>query len=69
MSSLFDSFRRTIEALPANAVRKAIVLEGRMLAEDVATGREDPLGEAASILAFCRFIEAVDSAKPSTVVG
>ena len=61
MSSLFQSFCEMLDGLPAAAVKKAVTTERRMLEEDTVTGREECVGEATSILTFCRFLESCNT--------
>jgi len=56
---LFDSFADMIEAIPARAVLRTLERESKMVQEDLALQRPVPAAQAASILDFCRFVEAV----------
>jgi hypothetical protein len=62
--SLFDSFADMIEAIPARAVIRTLERESKMLQEDLALQRPVPPVEAASIIGFCRFAEAVSRGLP-----
>ena len=55
-SRLFETFRETIDSLPAEAVLKAVTVEWRKLEEDLAEGRTLPSQDTESILTFCRFL-------------
>ncbi|HTB84319.1 MAG TPA: hypothetical protein VK742_11745 [Candidatus Sulfotelmatobacter sp.] len=56
---LFDSFADMIEAIPARAVLRTLERESKMVQEDLMMQRPVPAAQAASILDFCRFVEAV----------
>ena len=60
-TSLFDSFSKMIEEIPAEGIIPAVELERRTLAEDLAHSRTVAIKEVRSILSFCRFIEAAQS--------
>lgn len=55
--ALFERFEAMVERLPTRAVVSAVVLERRMLEDDLARKRTMPMEEASSIIAFCNFIE------------
>lgn len=59
--SLFEHFSVMVEGLPAQAVVQAVELQRQMLEDDLARKRTMPMDEVRSIMAFCRFIENVDS--------
>jgi len=56
--SLFESFADVMENIPVRAILRTLERESRMLEEDLAYQRPVPQQEAASILTFCRFVEA-----------
>jgi hypothetical protein len=62
--SLFDSFADMIETIPVGAVIRTLEREQQMLQQDLALQRPVPIGEAESILNFCRFIDAVREGQP-----
>ncbi len=62
---LFDSFADMIEAIPARAVLRTLEREGKMVQEDLDMQRPVPRGQAASILDFCHFVEAVTRGMPA----
>jgi hypothetical protein len=62
--SLFDAFADMIETISPRAIIRALEREHRMLQEDLAYQRPVPPKEAASILNFCRFVEAVKTGAP-----
>lgn len=62
---LFDSFADMIEVIPARAVLRTLERESKMLQEDLALQRPVPVGQAASILDFCRFVENVSRGMPA----
>jgi hypothetical protein len=63
MQSILQSFCEMMDRLPAAAVKKAAAAERRILEEDTAMGREEAVGEVASVLTFCRFLELADGGK------
>lgn len=63
--SLFESFASMVETMPARAIIPMLERERRMLEEDLDCQRPVPAQEAASILAFCRFIEAARKLTPA----
>lgn len=64
MSALFQSFCGMMDRLPAVAAKKAAAVQRRMLEADIAAKREESFGEAASVLAFCRFLESPGGGTP-----
>jgi hypothetical protein len=58
ISHSFDTFCEMIDGLPSKAVPKAVVLEQRMLEEDLVLGRTFPNKDTSLILGYCRFLEA-----------
>jgi hypothetical protein len=56
---LFEAFAQMIEAIPAQAIPRAMELERRMLEDDLFQKRVASLEEtASSVLSFCQFIHA-----------
>ena len=58
MSLVFEMFCEMMDNLPPAAAMKAAAVELHLLEEDTAMGREEPVGEVASVLAFCRFLQS-----------
>jgi hypothetical protein len=58
---VFEPFRRTIDALPAKGVLRAIKLQRRMIEDDLLHKRDLDMVEAKSVLCFCHFVEAIAS--------
>ena len=52
-----------MDRLPPPAIIKAAAVERRILEEALAMGREEPLGEVASVLTFCRFLELANGGR------
>ena len=57
-SRLFSSFSKMIEDIPPNGIMRAARLQRRMVEDDLAQKRAMSMGEAHSVLNFCRFLEA-----------
>lgn len=68
--SLFEQFAAMVEGLPARAVVPAVILQRKMLEDDLAHKRIVPINDVQSIIAFSDFIENVPNAArlPKTVV-
>jgi hypothetical protein len=56
-NSLFETFARMIEDLPAQAICEAVRLECQMLSDDLACHRDDPPDEVFSIESFHFFLQ------------
>lgn len=54
---LFERFAEMVERLPARAVISAVILERKMLEEDLAHDRTVPINDVRSIIAFSEFLE------------
>ena len=54
---LFDRFADMVEKLPARAVISAVILERKMLEDDLAHQRSVPINDVRSIIAFSEFLE------------
>jgi len=66
---LFERFADMVERLPVRAVVSAVILERKMLEDDLAHQRTVPIDEVRSIIAFSEFIEnAPHTARLSRVV-
>ncbi len=58
---LFEVFSNTLDKLPIKGLRRAIELEMRMLEADISGQRVPDDPEVKSILAFCRFVNHVNT--------
>lgn len=67
MSLLFETFCGMMDKLPAAVVKKAASVERRILEVDIATGREEAVGDVASVLTFCRFLESGAGHEPAVI--
>jgi hypothetical protein len=67
---LFERFAEMVERLPVRAVISAVILERKMLEDDLAHDRTVPINDVRSIIAFCEFLEyAPDTAHlPKAVI-
>jgi hypothetical protein len=54
---LFEQFAAMVERLPVRAVLSAVVLQRKMLEDDLAHNRTVPLDDVHSIIAFSEFLE------------
>lgn len=62
--SLFDQFAAMVERLPVRAVISAVILQRKMLEDDLANKRAVPINDVRSIIAFSDFLEtAPDTAR------
>lgn len=68
--SLFEQFAAMVERLPDRAVISAVILQRKMLEDDLAHKRALPMNDVHSIIAFSDFLEtAPDTARlPKTAV-
>ena len=58
-----------VERLPVRAVISAVILERKMLEDDLAHDRTVPINDVRSIIAFCEFLENVpDTARLSKAI-
>lgn len=55
--NLFEQFAAMVERLPVRAVVSAVVLQRKMLEDDLANGRTALLDDVHSIIAFSDFLE------------
>jgi hypothetical protein len=55
--SLFEQFAAMVERLPARAVISAVILQRKMLEDDLAHERTVPMDDFRSIMAFSDFLE------------
>lgn len=55
--SLFDQFAAMVERLPTRAVVSAVILQRKMLEDDLAHKRTVSINDVRSIFAFCDFLE------------
>jgi hypothetical protein len=55
--SLFEQFEAMVERLPARAVVSAVVLQRKMLEDDLAHKRTVSINDVRSIIAFSDFLE------------
>jgi hypothetical protein len=55
--SLFEQFAAMVERLPARAVVSAVILQRKMLEDDLARKRSVPMNDVHSIIAFSEFLE------------
>jgi len=63
---LFDVFSKLIDETPVKGIISAVEREHELLENDLATNRPVSKEEVQSVLAFCRFLEAVRSGRPVT---
>lgn len=68
--SLFEQFAAMVERLPARAVISGVILQRKMLEDDLALKRTVSMDDVRSIIAFSDFLEnAPDTARlPKTAV-
>ena len=66
---LFERFAEMVEKLPARAVISAVILERKMLEDDLAHDRTVPINDVRSIIAFSEFLEnAPDTTRLSNAI-
>lgn len=66
---LFARFAEMVERLPVKAVISAVILERKMLEDDMAHNRTVPVNDVRSIIAFSEFLEnAPDVARLSKAI-
>jgi hypothetical protein len=66
---LFERFAEMVERLPVRAVISAVILERKMLEDDLAHDRTVPINDVRSIIAFSEFIEnAPDTTRLSKAI-
>jgi hypothetical protein len=56
--SLFEQFAAMVERLPARAVISAVILQRKMLEDDLAHSRTVAINDVRSIIAFSDFLES-----------
>src|SRR5258707_12068562 len=66
---LFNSFSKMVEEIPTEGILAALEREKKMLEDDLAHKRTQPIHDTNSILSFCHFIGAVRNGGEVTAIA